>query len=191
MRIKKTLFRISVAATLHFCANPAYADPGSYATSAEHVQELLFQLGESTPEDFQGIENEIFEHWEDSGSAAMNLLLERGWQALQSDDIPKAVEHFSALIDHAPDFAEAWNARATAYFLMDEFGMAMADIRQTLQLNPQQFGAMSGLGMIYEILGDEDAAMRAYMAARSVHPHREDVNDAIERLRIEKSGVAL
>lgn len=191
MRIKKTLFHISVAATLHFCTNPAYADPGSHATSAEHVQELLFLLGESTPEDFQDIENDLLDHWEDSGSTAMNLLLERGWDALQSDDIPKAVEHFSALIDHAPEFAEGWNARATAYFLMDEFGMAKADIRQTLQLNPQQFGAMSGLGMIYEILGDQDAAMRAYLAAKAVHPYLDNVNDAIERLEIEKTGVAL
>ena len=56
-----------------------------------------------------------------------------------------AIEHFTALIDHAPDFAEGWNARATAYYQTGDFGPSIADIGQVLTLNPRHFGALVGL----------------------------------------------
>ena len=65
------------------------------------------------------------------------------------DDQPSlAIEHFTALIDHAPDFAEGYNARATAFFQTGQFGQSLADIQQTLALNPRHFGAISGLALI-------------------------------------------
>ena len=64
-----------------------------------------------------------------------------------------AIEHFTALVDHAPEFAEGYNARATAYFQNGQYGPSLEDIRQTLMLNPRHFGAMSGLALILEELG--------------------------------------
>lgn len=148
---------------------------------AAEMDELFLNL--QTAEDWQEYEDKIVSAFERSGSASMDLLLERGQNALNSADFSKAVEHLSALIDHAPDFAEGYNARATAYYLMDEYGLSIADIRETLIRNPRHFGALAGLGFIYEDLGELEGALAAYLAAQAVHPHMDSVNAAIERLQ--------
>jgi Flp pilus assembly protein TadD len=101
------------------------------------------------------------------------------------------VEHLSALIDHAPDFAEGWNARATAFFLMDQYGLSVADIQHTLALNPRHFGAMSGLATILERTGRPKDALTVYTRALEVHPHQPGVIEAVERLRAEVGGLTL
>ena len=75
------------------------------------------------------IEREIWIEWSKSGSPAEDLLLQRGKDAMDLGDFPAAIEHFTAIIDHDPDFAEAWNARATAYYMAGEFGPPVAAIR--------------------------------------------------------------
>ena len=125
----------------------------------------------------------IWEAWSDSGSPSMNLLLNRGKRALQSGKFDLAVEHFSAVIDHAPDFAEAWNGRATAYFYMGEFMQSVSDISQTLARNPRHFGAMSGLGMILERSGDHERAEAIFRQALELNPHSEGLKLSVERLK--------
>ena len=124
----------------------------------------------------------IFEAWSDSGSPSMNLLLQRGRRAMQSGKFDVAVEHFSALIDHAPDFAEGWNARATAYFYMGEFMLSVSDISQTLARNPRHYGAMSGLGMILEQVGQHEQAAAVFREALELNPHSQGLQRSVERL---------
>lgn len=149
-------------------------------------QALLNRLGTLTAEadavEAGRLAGEILERWTHSGSAAMDLLLQRGQRAIQDGEFPRAVAHLTALTDHAPQFAEGWNQRATAFFLMDRYGEAISDIEQVLILEPRHFGALAGLGIILEQLGEEEAALRALKAARQVHPAEENVNGAIERL---------
>jgi tetratricopeptide (TPR) repeat protein len=90
------------------------------------------------------IQNEIFIEWSKSGSASVDLLLQRGQDAIEAGDPVLAAEHFTAAIDHAPDFAEAYHGRATAYYMSGRIGPALDDLRQTLILNPRHFGAMRG-----------------------------------------------
>jgi tetratricopeptide (TPR) repeat protein len=90
----------------------------------------------------------------------MDLLLQRGKDAMAAGDFPAAIEHLTALTDHAPDFAEGFNARATAYFQAGQLGPSIEDIARTLTLNPRHFGALSGLGMIFEDLGRPEKAQR-------------------------------
>ncbi len=106
-------------------------------------------------------------------------------------DLAAAIEHLTALTDQAPDFAEGWNARATAYFMAGEVGPSIADIQRALALNPRHFGALSGLGQIFEALDKPDLALRAYEAAFAVNPHMTSVKDAIDRLTREKQGTDL
>lgn len=187
MKYKKTLIAISVAASAFFVPISAYAGGDAQA----RLLELYQALGESGAEEYQNIEDDITDIWNTSGSAAMTLLLNRGARAMASNELTKAVEHYSALIDHAPDFTEGWNARATAFFMMDEYGMALADIRQVLVQNPNHFGALAGLGLINEILDNPDAALRAYLAAQAIHPHIDTVNESIIRLREARIGAVL
>jgi tetratricopeptide (TPR) repeat protein len=137
------------------------------------------------------IETEIWIEWSKSGSPALDLLLQRGRDAMDLGDIPAAIEHFSAIIDHDPNFAEAWNARATAYFMAGEFGPSVADIGTVLTLNPRHFGALSGLAMILEETGKPERALDVYRAAIAIHPHMEGAADAIERLEKSAEGQEL
>lgn len=134
------------------------------------------------------IEKEIWIEWSRSGSASMDLLFQRGQDALALGDTVAAVEHFTAIIDHDPAFTEAWNARATAYYTAGEIGPSLADIGHVLTAEPRHFGALSGLAMILEETGREEAALKAYRAAQAIHPHMQAVNDAIDRLETKLEG---
>jgi tetratricopeptide (TPR) repeat protein len=110
---------------------------------------------------------------------------------MQAGDTAAAIEHLTALTDHAPDFAEGWNARATAYFHAGLYGPSLADIQRTLALEPRHFGALSGLGLIFEELGRKEQALAAWRLAHAIHPHSPGINAAIERLEREVSGTDL
>jgi len=137
------------------------------------------------------IEREIWSEWSKSGSPAMDLLLKRGRDAMAAGNVKLSIEHFTALIDHAPDFAEGWNARATAYFQAGQYGPSVADIAQVLRLNPRHFGALSGFGMILEETGRDAEAMEVYRGALAVHPHLGGVLQSIARLEAKAVGQEL
>lgn len=137
------------------------------------------------------IEREIENEWSKSGSPAMDLLLQRGREALVAGNTQEAIEHFTALIDHAPEFAEGWNGRATAFYQAGLIGPSIADIGHVLTLNPRHFGALTGLAAIQEQLGNETEALKIYRAVLTIHPHLTDVSKAIERLEKDVAGTAL
>ena len=137
------------------------------------------------------LEEEIWIEWSRSGSAAMDLLLQRGRTALEEGDIPAALDHLTALVDHAPDFAEGWNARATAFYTAGQFGPSLADIGRVLALNPRHFGALAGLAMILEELERKPQALEAWRAVAAIHPHASGVSEAIERLEAALQGTSL
>jgi tetratricopeptide (TPR) repeat protein len=155
------------------------------------LDELFNELQDPENKDWKASEQKIWREWSKSGSIAMDHLLQRGILAMQKRHLRKAVEHFSAAIDHAPDFAEAWNKRATVFYLMDEFGLSMSDIRQTLLLNPRHFGAMAGLGSILEQLDRPKDALSVYQRSFEVHPNQNGVKEAIKRLEAKVKGTTL
>lgn len=152
---------------------------------------LLQQLQQATPEQAIGIERQLKALWAKSGSASADLLLERGREALDDGDVQTAMDHFTALTDHAPEFAEGWHARASAFFGMERFGMAAADLEYALTLNPNNYEAIYGLGLIFEVLDQPDKAYDAYSRALAIHPHHEEVTNAVNRLKPQVEGAAL
>lgn len=161
-------------------------DPGDSFVVGPDADEgtLLQQLAEAEdPAAAFKIERELQALWRRSGSASMDLLFRRGRDAMEAQDLTAAIEHFTALTDHAPGFAEGWHARATAYFHADLYGPAVADLERTLALNPNNYRAIFGLGTILETFGDEKRAYEAYLRAKAINPHFEDVTDALDRLR--------
>lgn len=163
---------------------PALADDAE-------LDSLFEGLQTASPEAAQQIELEIYRIWSQSGSPAMDLLLERGRRAHAEGDFALAIEHFSALVDHAPDFAEGYNARATAYFQTGRFGQSLTDIQQTLRLNPRHFGALSGLAAILEEIGLPEYALEALRAVKKLSPHREGLSEAIMRLERKVEGESI
>jgi len=163
----------------------------AWALDQEKLDDLFTRLQAAGAEEAGRIETEIWIEWSKSGSPAMDLLLQRGRDALAIGDTTTAIEHFTAIIDHSPDFAEAWNARATAFYTAGDFGPAVADIAQVLQLNPRHFGALSGLGSILENTDNPDRALQVYKAALAIHPHLDGVAEAISRLETATTGQEL
>lgn len=161
---------------------------GAALADEKRVDDLFDLLAQDNLPNWQVIEDEIWLEWSKSGSAAMDLLLQRGREAMESGDFGRAIEHLTALTDHAPEFAEGFNARATAYYRMGFYGPSLADIRTVLALNPRHFGALSGLGSILEEIGQEQHALEAYRAASAVHPHKPELQDAVKRLERAVSG---
>lgn len=152
-----------------------------YAQTAD-MDALFDRLLSADAAESGDIEQEIWMEWSKSGSPAMDLLLQRGRSAMAMGDPVLAVQHLTALVDHAPDFAEGWNARATAYFQTGDFGPAIADIARVLTLNPRHFGALAGLGAIFEQFDEPKKAIEVYRAALAINPHGAGLQEALDRL---------
>ncbi|NNL18249.1 MAG: tetratricopeptide repeat protein [Boseongicola sp.] len=183
MRLLSPYLKCAVAALFasQVFLTPVHAQDGE-------IEALLEGLRTADSAAAAQIEGRIQAIWSRSGSDAMDLLLERGLTAMSEGDMTSAVLHFSALIDHAPEFAEAYNARATAYFQNQQYGLALEDIRRTLALNPRHFGAMSGLAIIFEEIGKPDGALAAWREVERLHPNREGLVESIERLENSLDG---
>lgn len=165
--------------------------PSPEAALEADLDTLFAELRAAGAEDYEPVEARIWKRWTQTASPTADLLFDRAREALEAEDPQIAIEHLTALIAHAPGFAEAYNARATAYYAMELFGPAMADIRRTLALNPRHFGALGGLGQILEQLGRDHDALSAYRAAAAIHPHRTDILDGIDRLEKALGGATL
>lgn len=138
--------------------------------------------------DAEQITGRIYEIWSRSGSDSMDLLLERGREAMNEGNTKLAIEHLTALVDHAPDFAEAYNMRATAYFHAGKYGPSLEDIGRTLQLNPRHFGAMSGLALILEELDRPEDALVAWRQVEAINPNQPGLAEALIRLERQVEG---
>ncbi len=169
----------------------AFLLAGSAVAQTSSLDDMFSRLKEADARGASRIEREIWNEWSKSGSPAIDLLLQRGRDAMAAGRNDEAIEHLTALVDHAPDFAEGWNARATAYYNARQFGPSIADIAQTLTLNPRHFGALSGLGAIFEELGRKERALEVYRAALAIHPHLAGVTEALKRLEKEVGGTDL
>jgi tetratricopeptide (TPR) repeat protein len=178
---------LGLALTLASFAQPAGAQtseaPAPVADAADvDVQTLTERLRTADATEAKKIERDIRRSWSRSGSASADLLLKRGRDALRAKKLDAAIEHLTALTDHAPEFAEGWHLRASAYFQAELYGPAIEDLAQTLVLNPDHFEAIQGLGAIFGQLGDRQRAYDAYSQVLTIHPHHAGVIEAMERL---------
>ncbi len=165
--------------------------PAAPGPAAPAIESLLEDLRAPGQENWARIEARIWREWSRSGSAAMDLLLSRGRDAIEAGEIDAAVEHLTALTDHAPGFAEGWNARATAHYLRGAYGPALDDLQTALALEPRHFGALVALGIILEDVGRKPEAREAYRAALAIHPHLEAAQAGLARLERALAGEAI
>jgi len=154
----------------------------------ERLDALFARLAEADAIGWESLQTEIWALWSQSGSASMDLLLFRASQAMEAHEFELALRFLSDLVRLAPDFAEGWNKRATVYFLLGEYGNSVADIEHTLALEPRHFGALGGLGMILERLGDKQGAMQAYRRGLEIHPNLPGAVEGVQRLTPDVDG---
>ena len=95
---------------------------------------------------------------------------------------------FKEAIQRSPDFAEAWNKRATLRYLVGDYTGSIEDCAHVLKLEPRHFGALAGLGHINMALKDWDAAIRWYKEALAVNPNMPGVIEVLEEARKKALG---
>lgn len=121
--------------------------------------------------------------WSRSGDAEVDRLLKSGIERMEDGQMGQAVEVFTRVTERKPDFAEGWNKRATAYYLMGDFKHSLQDCDEVIKRNPQHFGALSGYGMIYFRLGELENALGYFQRALEVNPNLKGVEESIEFIR--------
>ena len=131
------------------------------------------------------IEKAIWGLWSRSDSPTANALMQQASRALAAANFAVSIKLLDTAIELKPDFAEAWNKRATAFYLDRQFDKSLADIERVLELEPRHFGALSGLGLIHRELGDEAAALKAFRRALVIHPHLPAATRAVKELETE------
>lgn len=129
------------------------------------------------------IERRIWRIWTETDNSIARRLMGEGLRAMATSRLNTALDRFDRTVAVAPRFAEAWNKRATVHYQMGDYGASVRDIQRALDLEPRHFGALSGLGMIYDALDEKGAALRSFEAALEVNPHLEDAQERVDQLR--------
>ena len=154
--------------------------------AAEVLDRLLGQLHQAKDEaSAKVIEQAVWQAWMRSGSPTVDVLVQQAERALAEKQHRIAISILSTAIELEPDFPEAWNRRATAYYLDRQFKLSLADAEKVLELEPRHFGALSGLGLLHQELGDPRAALQAYRRALSIHPFLPVARQAVKELELE------
>ena len=152
--------------------------------------DTLFEALKIAPDEdsAKAIEQRIWAVWTVSGSDTCNLLMARVKAATDAKDYDLALKLLDAVVEIKPDYVEGWNQRATIYYLKDDYAHAIADIGQVLKREPRHFGALSGLGVILQEIGDDKDALKAYRDALKIDPHLENIPDTVKELSIKVEG---
>ena len=136
----------------------------------------------------KAIEERIWAIWIESGSDTCDLLMSRVKDAIDDQDYDLAIRLLDSVIAIRPSYVEAWNQRATVYYLKDDYPHAIADIAEVLAREPRQFGALAGLGLMLQEIGDDKHALEAYRKALAIDPHLENIPDVVKTLTEKVEG---
>lgn len=147
------------------------------------LTKLVPLLGDEDPVVAQMAEHAMWSVWFRSGTPDANHQVCRGTRALGRGDTEHAIEHFSRAIELDPQFAEAYNQRAIANFLLERFEDCVGDCRKAVELMPFHFGALAGLGHCHAHDGRLVPALKCYEKALAINPHLDDVRQTVNELR--------
>jgi len=139
-------------------------------------------------ESAKAVEARIWAIWSQTPSDTATLLMGRVKTAMDRKEPDVAIKLLDAIIKLRPDYIEAWNRRATLYYLQNDYGKSLADIQQVLVREPRHFGALAGLGMIMQDLGDDRRALDAFRKALAINPHLDRIPDLVKTLSEKVEG---
>jgi tetratricopeptide (TPR) repeat protein len=200
MRIRLAL-TLAVALAAGASVTPLRAEPGSWADAPEKLPrlprgdriknlEFLFEALKAAPDADSAklVEGRIWALWLASGSDTTDLLMSRVKSAMDNKDNALAIKLLDAVTRLKPDYVEGWNRRATLRFAEKDYGGALADIQQVLGREPRHFGALSGLGVIMQELGEDKLALEAFRRALAVNPNLQKIPDFVKTLTEKVEG---
>ena len=167
----------------------AKAADAKIPTRQERLDLLFGRLAKATdPDEASGIATAIERLWMHSGSDTADLLMTRAVVAMGTDHHETARDLLDRIVGLDPQWAEAWNKRATLRFLDDDDAGAMEDISHVLTIEPRHFGALSGMGFILRRNGLNKGALTAFRKALDVYPENQDIRKIIDELALEVEG---
>jgi tetratricopeptide (TPR) repeat protein len=152
--------------------------------------DFLFGALKAAPDEASAkhVEARIWAIWMQTPSDTAALLMLRAKAAMEAQQIDVALKLLDSVIKLRPDYVEGWNRRATLYYLQNDYAHSLADIQQVLIREPRHFGALAGLGMIMQDIGDDKRALDAFRRALAINPHLEKVPDLVKSLSEKVEG---
>jgi tetratricopeptide (TPR) repeat protein len=152
--------------------------------------DFLFGALKAAPDEVSAkhVEARIWALWLQTPSDTTALLMMRGKAAMDAQQMDVALKLLDAVVKLRPDYIEGWNRRATVYYLQNDYAHSLGDIEQVLVREPRHFGALAGLGMIMQDLGDEKRALDAFRKALAINPHLEKVPELVKMLSEKVEG---
>jgi tetratricopeptide (TPR) repeat protein len=166
--------------------------PQPVLTRAQKLDALFVDLKKAKSQAVaEGVASRIWEAWNNSDSASINLLMQWSQQAMDKQKFPVALDFLDQVVVLKPSYAEGWNRRATLHFMMNNYSKSMADIEKTLQLEPRHFGALAGMGHIFLALERKELALKAYERALDVYPMMRAVQKQVGDITEALSGSQL
>lgn len=179
---------LAPAATAETAAPPS-AKPAAVVKPENRLDTLFAELKrERNERKAERIAARIFEEWNRSGSASVDLMMLWSQKAMEAEKFDVALDFLDQVVTLSPDYAEGWNRRATVHFMMRSFGKSMADIDRTLQLEPRHFGALAGLAQIMKERGSKELALDAYQRVLDIYPMMRSAQNEVATLSEELAG---
>ena len=174
-------------------AVPGAAEEGSEAPVAKgqagRLDRLFLELKKERNEKAaERIAGRIWNEWGQSGSATIDLMM--GWskKAMDERKFDAALDFLDQVVTLRPAYAEGWNRRATVHYMMRNYRKSMADIDQTLRLEPRHFGALSGMASMLRATGRKELALDAYGRVLAIYPMMRSAQAEVATLSEELAG---
>ncbi len=163
--------------------------PPPEAARKQKLGQLFERLRDArTPEEAQQIALSIQRLWLQTSSDTASLLMQRAAQALDAQNFPLGLELLDKLVLIEPDWAEAWNERATVKFMTGDLDGSMTDFTEALRLEPRHFGALISMGLILQRQGFGGQAREAFSKALEIYPLAPDIQKRLEEPAPEEGG---
>ena len=169
--------------TIFFLSSLSYANE-DYKMQ---IDKLFDQLKNTTKyEESKKIESEIWNLWiTHPTNESLTNLLSDGSFYMSQNNLESAYETFTKTINLDPNWAEAWNKRATVLYLMGKYELSQADINKVLEIENRHFGALSGQGLVQTALKNYQKAIDSYIEVHKVHPNMRSPLIMIEKLQLQ------
>ena len=163
MKIKK-FFILSVFFFLSLSA--AFADERK-----KQLDKLFNELKTDNLVSTFEVEQKIWKIWSTHPKKnELTLMLSEGSTLVKNDKLNEAVNIFTKVIELDPNWAEAWNKRATVFYLLGKFQKSQNDIDKVLELEERHFGALAGQGLVNIQLKNYEKAIMSYEKAQKIYP---------------------
>ena len=147
------------------------------------LNQLFIELKVNQSNDAFIVEQEIWKLWSTHPTdIKLTARLEEGAQFVRTQQLSKAIEIFTEVIKLDQNWAEAWNKRATVFYMMGKFKQSQEDIDKVLALEARHFGALAGQGLVNIQLKNYEKAILSYQQVKEIYPSMQSPEIMIRRI---------